>query len=89
MKKTPTKREREIGSLFSYITGSGVRITKQKQEENDRNLFFFNLNDECFFFFGKLKNNGRITDFNPYKRKDVELDQQIRKEENGEEKKAG
>ena len=33
-----------------------------------------------FFSFWKLKNNGRTIDFNPYKRNDVELDQQTREE---------
>ena len=40
---------------------------------------------EILLFFEKLKNNGRITYINPYKRKDVELNQQTRVE-NGEKK---
>ena len=36
-------------------------------------------------FFFEIENNGRIIDINPYKRKDVELDQQTRVE-NGEKK---
>ncbi|KAL0815211.1 hypothetical protein Bca101_071655 [Brassica carinata] len=39
-----------------------------------------------FFFFLKIEKQWKITDFNPYKRKDAELDQQTRKEENGEKK---
>ena len=34
----------------------------------------------------KIEKQWKITDFNPYKRKDAELDQQTRKEENGEKK---
>ena len=56
-------------------------------------IIFLNKKSFCFWvkkkykilFFFEIENNGRIIDINPYKRKDVELDQQTRVE-NGEKK---